>query len=47
MRRSEDEFSDTISRGMSAAVAIVILGPCRALLSETRRPGNRRLVVVC
>ena len=23
MRRSEDEFSDTISRGMSAAVAIV------------------------
>jgi hypothetical protein len=27
MRRSEDEFSDTISRGMSAAVAIVICEP--------------------
>ena len=40
MRRSEDEFSDTISRGMSAAVAIVISSPCRVLLDETRGPGT-------
>jgi hypothetical protein len=48
MRRSEDEFSDTMSRGMSAAVAIVILG-VRVVrcLSETRGQGTAVLLFVC
>lgn len=42
MRRSEDEFSDTMSRGMSAAVAIVISGVrvagCFFLKHEAKEP---------